>query len=251
MNIKNSLMNDNYDDLLDNVKKLNKQYRRETINGTNNIHNIHYIHCNHLDKKINRLIRYRPNIEKNLFPSIYKENNNDYKNGYNNILKNISNPLFDVSKLPFNEYDWFKKIIKITENIPISISISSAKKKDFGFPLLYVNKQFEIITGYEKSEIIGKNCKFLQPDIPIKEEEIQYRIIKNSLKTATFVSVIITNIKKDKTPFHNLIILLPIIDKYANYLYVIGIQTEITVEPLNESDIQDVINLSNILCNVI
>jgi PAS domain S-box-containing protein len=31
-----------------------------------------------------------------------------------------------------------------------------------GLPLIYVNGEFEKLTGYEKKEIIGKNCKFLQ-----------------------------------------------------------------------------------------
>jgi PAS domain S-box-containing protein len=31
-----------------------------------------------------------------------------------------------------------------------------------GFPLVYVNAEFERVTGYPREEIIGQNCRFLQ-----------------------------------------------------------------------------------------
>ena len=29
-------------------------------------------------------------------------------------------------------------------------------------PLVYANRQFELITGYSQQEILGRNCRFLQ-----------------------------------------------------------------------------------------
>ena len=29
-------------------------------------------------------------------------------------------------------------------------------------PIIYANKSFETMTGYEQAEIIGRNCRFLQ-----------------------------------------------------------------------------------------
>jgi len=154
------------------------------------------------------------------------------------------------SIIPLHELQWLHKVISITENIPICITISPARKEAFGFPLIYVNKQFEKTTGYNRDEIIGKNCKFLQPEEPIQEEETQYKLIKKCLETGIPTSVIITNVKKSNIPFHNLISLKSVIDEDGNYLYSIGIQTEITAEPINKIDMQNVVDLINILSKI-
>ena len=63
-------------------------------------------------------------------------------------------------------------------------------------------------------------------------------------------SVIITNIKKNNIPFHNLISLKPVIDEDANYVYSIGVQTEITSEPLNKINMQNIVDVMNILSKI-
>ncbi|XP_021672257.2 adagio protein 3 isoform X2 [Hevea brasiliensis] len=43
---------------------------------------------------------------------------------------------------------------------PTSIVVSDALEPDF--PIIYVNKVFEIFTGYRADEALGRNCRFLQ-----------------------------------------------------------------------------------------
>ena len=242
-------------DLLNATKKLKRRYSRSTI--INNrmrdkfIHFTNFLACNNIDKNLNQILADETIAEKEkrlieLFPSINKNAEHEFDEALSSIEK--TNVYFSI--IPFHEYQWLKKVISITENIPICITISSAKKETFGFPLIYVNKQFEKITGYNRNEIIGKNCKFLQPQVPIQEEETQYKLIKNCLGMGIPTSVIITNVKKSSIPFHNLISLKPVIDEDGNYLYSIGIQTEITTEPLNKIDIQNVVDLINILSKI-
>jgi len=45
--------------------------------------------------------------------------------------------------------------------VPVGISIAQYDPEG-DFPLVYVNPAFEQITGYPKSEILGRNCRFLQ-----------------------------------------------------------------------------------------
>src|SRR3954462_15239709 len=40
------------------------------------------------------------------------------------------------------------------------ITISDPKQPDN--PLIYVNRSFELMTGYSSEEILGRNCRFLQ-----------------------------------------------------------------------------------------
>jgi PAS domain S-box-containing protein len=164
------------------------------------------------------------------FTAIFKQPERDYLYNY---LNN-------------DDLKWFNRMIKIVENIPLCVTISNAKKNIMGFPLLYVNKHFENMTGYKREDIIGKNCNFLQPDEPPRKEELQYVLMKNSLEVSKPVSVIITNYRADGTPFKNLIALKPVTDRYGNYIFAIGIQTEVT-EELNLTDIKNVIDLIDIL----
>lgn len=213
---------------------------------------LHYIYCEQLNTNLNlvlskdlnkELIREKETRLNELFgdvtpeKSTIKEINAIFKDpNYEYLYKNIK----------YDELVWFNRMIRTVENIPISVTISNAKKDIYGFPLLYVNKQFEIMTGYNRADIIGKNCKFLQPDEIPRKEVLQYVLMKNSLEVSKPVSVIITNYKADGTPFKNLIALKPLIDRYGNYLFVIGIQTEVK-DDLNLTDIKNVIDLIDIL----
>lgn len=239
-------------DLLNATKKLKRRYNRSTI--INNrmrdefIHLNNFLACNNIDKNMNQILDDETIEEKEkrlneLFPSINKNTEHEFEETLLSIEKNIVH----FYPILVNEYEWLKNVINITENIPICITISCAKNKTFGFPLIYVNKQFEKTTGYNRNEIIGKNCKFLQPQVPIKEEETQHKIIKNCLEIGIPACVIITNVKKSSIPFHNLISLKPVIDKDGNYLYSIGIQTEIKTEPLNKIDTRNLVDLINLL----
>lgn len=212
------------------------------------IHLNNFLACNNIDKNMNQILDDETIEEKEkrlieLFPSINKNIEHEFEETLLSIEKNIVH-FYPIS---VNEYEWLKNVINIAENISICITISSAKKKTFGFPLIYVNKQFEKTTGYNRNKIIGKNCKFLQSQVPIQEEKTQHKIIKNCLEIGIPACVIITNIKKSSIPFHNLISLKPVIDKDGNYLYSIGIQSEIITESLNIIDVQNVVDLINIL----
>lgn len=242
-------------DLLNATKKLKRRYSRSTIINYRMrdefIHLTNFLACNNIDKNMNKILDDETIEEKEkrlieLFPTIKKNTDGEFEETLLSIEKNIVH-FYPIS---VNEYEWLKKVINIAENIPICITISSAKKETFGFPLIYVNKQFEKITGYNRNEIIGKNCKFLQPSVTIAEEETQYKIIKQCLGLGIPACVIITNVKKSSIPFHNIISLKPVIDEDGNYLYSIGIQNEITTEPLNKIDMLNLFDLINILSKI-
>ena len=57
---------------------------------------------------------------------------------------------------------WLKSLLASIESLPVCVSLAAASKDLRGFPLIYVNESFETTTGYDREEIIGQNCKFLQ-----------------------------------------------------------------------------------------
>lgn len=230
------------------VDKLKKKFVRNIITDNKTLENTahfnHLLSCINIDKKINEIMMNRVTLiqtDWRLRKLIGKKLLNQEE-----VAAIAIDTMSKFNIIPYNEFQWLKKVIAFAENLPICITISSAKKEHYGFPLIYVNKHFEMTTGYMRNDIIGKNCKFLQPAIPILKEETQYELLTACLSQAIPVSVIITNVKKDGTPFYNLLSLKPVIDSTSNYLYNIGIQTEITTEPFKQSDVINIIDVLNL-----
>eukprot|EP00456_Euglypha_rotunda_P077194 TRINITY_DN7275_c0_g1_i14.p1 TRINITY_DN7275_c0_g1~~TRINITY_DN7275_c0_g1_i14.p1 ORF type:complete len:280 (+),score=41.96 TRINITY_DN7275_c0_g1_i14:92-931(+) len=58
------------------------------------------------------------------------------------------------------EEEWLKTLIFSAEKLPVCVCLSDMRKPDQ--PVAYVNAKFEYVTGYDRKEVIGKNCRFLQ-----------------------------------------------------------------------------------------
>jgi PAS domain S-box-containing protein len=129
------------------------------------------------------------------------------------------------------EKQMFEQIVNLTKS---GVTLSDASKKDN--PLIYVNNAFVEMTGYEKSEVIGKNCRFLQKND--REQEARY-ILKKAIENKESCEVEFRNYKKDGTLFYNLLILSPIFDSSGILLYFVGIQNDITaIKQSNEINFQ-------------
>jgi hypothetical protein len=118
-----------------NHQKIRKQYLKNILQNDILFDNIIQLNnisfCNTIDENIKQIIPHdvlkrKENELQGLFPILSKHNDTEYV--YHNTKR-----IFYISILPFYEYNWFKKIIGIAENIPISITISSAKKELFWF----------------------------------------------------------------------------------------------------------------------
>ncbi len=94
-----------------------------------------------------------------------------------------------------------------------------------GFPIIYVNKAFEKLTGFQKETTIGRECKFLQGPNSEKEKLSQ---IHHALHHAEPLCVTLTNYRKDGSPFQNQLTLSPIFDSAGNMTHVIGLQEDVS-----------------------
>src|SRR6476661_5729215 len=92
-------------------------------------------------------------------------------------------------------------------------------------PIVYCNRAFERITGYDRTEIIGKNCRFLQgPDT----DRAAVDRIRAALKEQHDCKVVLKNYRKDGTPFWNELTIAPLRDSSGVVTHVIGVQSDIT-----------------------
>lgn len=88
-------------------------------------------------------------------------------------------------------------------------------------PLVFVNRQFEQLTGYSREEILGRNCRFLQgPDT----DPLDVKKIRESISERLAVFVDILNYRKNQQPFHNRLVLLPF--EYDYHEYYLGMQID-------------------------
>jgi len=111
-------------------------------------------------------------------------------------------------------------------------------------PVVYINSAFEKITGYEASEVMGKNCRFLQGSDVFQPEK---DILRNAILKGESCSVVIRNYRKDGSLFWNELNISPIFDDMGKVTHFIGIQTDITARKVAEKDLKRQMRLTVLL----
>jgi PAS domain S-box-containing protein len=102
-------------------------------------------------------------------------------------------------------------------------------------PIIYANKAFELLTGYDKKDILGLNCRFLQGE---DRNQDARRQIKEGMKKQETIAVTLRNYKKDGTLFHNHLKITPLFDNKGRILYFLGLQYDITYQVNAENEIK-------------
>lgn len=91
-------------------------------------------------------------------------------------------------------------------------------------PIVYVNHAFTRQTGYARSAVIGRNCRFLQGEDTKKSAVDRLRAGVEARET---VSVDILNYRASGEPFMNRLLVAPLSDENGNPQYFVGIQKEL------------------------
>lgn len=103
-----------------------------------------------------------------------------------------------------------------------SIVISDPNKKDN--PIVYVNDAFTYLTGYHRSEILGRNCRFLQgAETSLEKLETMRKAIEEKAE----LWIDIENYKKDGQLFMNHLHIKPYFNENGDIDCFIGVQHEI------------------------
>ena len=109
------------------------------------------------------------------------------------------------------------------EKTRAAICLTDAGKPDN--PIIYVNAAFEALTGYDRTEVVGRNCRFLQGAGTSKEATGQLRdaVARNEPTT-----VEILNYRKDGTPFWNALHIAPIVSADGTVTQYYGSQLDVS-----------------------
>jgi PAS domain S-box-containing protein len=92
-------------------------------------------------------------------------------------------------------------------------------------PIVFANKAFLDLTGYEESEVIGRNCRFLQGANTDREAVAALRETVNS---GGSIALEILNYKRDGTPFWNAVFIGPVFDQQGKLAYQFASQLDVT-----------------------
>lgn len=110
------------------------------------------------------------------------------------------------------------------DTTPDGITVSDATQPDF--PLIYINKGFETLTGYTGAEILGRNCRFLQGD---DRKQAALNEVRHAVENGQPCQVILRNYRKDGSLFWNELSLFPLYDQKTQTLtHYVGVQHDIT-----------------------
>ena len=151
----------------------------------------------------------------------------------------IGTPLFDINgqplglivlidDKPLGKVEWIKEILQIFAARASAELIRMRAEKDLyikdramevaiegiiltdasdDFKIIYANRSMENITGYSRTELLGKNLSLLQGEKTDRESAAR---LQDSLRNRQPCKVSITNYRKDKKAFFNEITLTPV-----------------------------------------
>lgn len=122
------------------------------------------------------------------------------------------------------------------DKAPIGLTITNPTLDDN--PLVYANEQFRRLTGYDETEIIGQNCRFLQGEETNPETRAA---IREAITAENPVSVDIVNYRHNSQKFWNKLDIAPVRDETGTVTHFVGFQADITERKLRERRL-DVLN---------
>ncbi|PBB05988.1 MULTISPECIES: PAS domain-containing protein [Salimicrobium] len=107
----------------------------------------------------------------------------------------------------------------------VGVGVVIADPQQVDTPVVYVNKGFEELTGYEAKEVLGRNCRFLQgPDTG--EENLDK--IRKALDNKENVKVELRNYHKDGSEFWNELQIYTVFIEKLDQDFFVGVQQDVT-----------------------
>ncbi|PZX19629.1 PAS domain S-box-containing protein [Palleronia aestuarii] len=106
----------------------------------------------------------------------------------------------------------------------ISIVLTDPRRDDN--PIVFANEAFLELTGYAKSSVLGRNCRFLQGDLDNEEER---KRIRAALAAEEELTIELQNVRADGTRFLNRLMIAPIIHE-GECIQFLGVQTPVDMD---------------------
>lgn len=92
-------------------------------------------------------------------------------------------------------------------------------------PIVFANRAFRALTGYDEADVVGRNCRFLQGP---GTDPATVRRVREALAAEEVVVVELLNYRKNGEAFWNALHLGPIYDPQGRLLYFFGSQWDVS-----------------------
>ncbi len=138
--------------------------------------------------------------------------------------------LHDVTEQRANERQ-LVMLRRAVESASDGIVVSEFTRTDH--PIIYVNPAFERITGYRTSEVVGRNCRFLQA---ADRDQPAIADIRRAMLDQRSCAVVIRNYRKDGSMFWNRLTLSPVRSPDGSVTHYIGVLTDISEQKYLEAE---------------
>ncbi|AWN40681.1 histidine kinase dimerization/phosphoacceptor domain -containing protein [Methylobacterium durans] len=126
----------------------------------------------------------------------------------------------DRTRTEFGEIDPFSAIIRTTQ---LPMIVTDPRRHDN--PIVFANPAFLRMTGYERFEVTGRNCRFLQgPDTCPKA----VARVREAIRAERAVEIDLLNYRKDGTTFYNALHLNPVHAKTGELQFFFAAQLDVT-----------------------
>lgn len=104
-------------------------------------------------------------------------------------------------------------------------------------PIVFANDAFCRLTGYDREELIGRNCRMLQgPDTNMRE----VGRLRTAIHNQEDAHVELMNYRKDGTPFWNSLFISPVRDGEGRVVFFFGSQIDVSDKKQGEFDLHSV-----------
>ena len=109
------------------------------------------------------------------------------------------------------------------DEAPVGITMSDPAQPDN--PLIYVNDRFVEMTGYDREETLGRNCRFLQGSETTDEST---DALRTAIAAGEPVTTTLRNYRRDGEEFWNRVSLTPLEDDDGEIGRWVGFQEDVT-----------------------
>ncbi len=129
--------------------------------------------------------------------------------------------------------DWMALKDRALDVAAEGVTIADARLPDR--PLIYANEGFQRMTGYAVSEVIGRNCRFLQGP---ETDAAAVAEIRTALADRRECVVEILNYRRDGTRFWNRLSISPVRSASGEVTHFIGVQSDVTARRIAEDGLR-------------
>lgn len=125
----------------------------------------------------------------------------------------------------------FKRAVESVRN---GICITNPRLPDN--PIVYVNDAFLEMTTYQRHQVIGRNCRFLQRD---DRDQIAIENIREAIRAEQPITTILRNYRRDGSIFWNELTVSPVHDENGTLINFVGVQNDISARKEAEKRVSE------------